>query len=282
VVRDDGSMMRAPELRRFADEHALVMISIAQMIEHRLRREPPVRRLAETVLPTAYGDFAMSVYASEADGQEHLTLVLGDVAEKGEVLVRAHSECLTGDVLGSLRCDCGDQLRESLRRIAAAGSGVLTYLRGHEGRGIGLAAKLAAYALQDRGRDTVAANLELGLPVDAREYGVVGQILGDLRVGSVRLLTNNPAKVAALVAAGIDVVERVPLVVPPGSANRRYLRTKRDRLGHQLPADELPADELPADELPADELPADELPADGLPGEDAELGGAWTTATAVG
>ena len=235
VVRDDGSMMRAPELRRFADENGLVMISIAQLIEHRIRREPRVRRLTETVLPTAYGNFSLLAHASEPDGHEHVTLVLGQVAEREQVLVRAHSECLTGDVFGSLRCDCGEQLRESLRRIAAAGSGVLTYLRGHEGRGIGLAAKLAAYALQDRGRDTVEANLDLGLPVDAREYGVVSQILRDLGVRSIRLLTNNPRKVAALVAAGTAVAERVPLVVPAGSDNRDYLRTKRDRLGHQLP-----------------------------------------------
>ena len=237
VVRDDGDLMRAPELRRFADEHGLVMISIAQLVAYRRRRDLRIRRLTQTVLPTVHGTFAVSAYASEPGGEEHLALVLGEVAGRERVLVRAHSECLTGDVLGSLRCDCGRQVQESFQRIAAAGSGVLIYLRGHEGRGIGLTAKLAAYALQDRGRDTVEANLELGLPVDARDYGVVGPILRDLGVRSVRLLTNNPGKIAALVEDGVDVVERVPLVVPSGPSNRRYLRTKRDRLGHALPAD---------------------------------------------
>lgn len=236
VVNDDGSMMRAPQLRELADEHDLPMISIAQLIGHRLRYEQLVRPLPATVLPTTYGTFGAHAFTSTIDGQDHLALVMGEVRDRTEVLVRVHSECLTGDVLGSLRCDCGDQLAEAMRRIAESGSGVLVYLRGHEGRGIGLAAKLAAYALQDTGLDTVEANLELGLPVDSREYGVAAQILRELGVRSARLLTNNPAKVGGLVAAGLPVASREPLIVPPTPANLNYLRTKRDRLGHVLPS----------------------------------------------
>lgn len=235
VVNDDGSMMRAPGLRRLADDHGLPMISIEQLIRHRLQHEPSARPLSSTVLPTAYGTFRAHAFATAVHGHDHLALVLGEVSERAEVLVRVHSECLTGDVLGSLRCDCGDQLAESMRRIGAAGAGVLVYLRGHEGRGIGLAAKLAAYALQDGGLDTVEANLELGLPVDSREYGDAAQILRALGVRSARLLTNNPAKVDGLVAAGLPVAGREPLIIPTTPTNVNYLRTKRDRLGHVLP-----------------------------------------------
>lgn len=235
VVNDDGSMMRAPGLRQLADDHGLPMISIGQLVEHRIKTELPVQRLATTVLPTAYGRFQAHAYTSMVDGRDHLALVMGDVADSNGLLVRVHSECLTGDAFGSQRCDCGEQLTESMRRIGQAGAGVLIYLRGHEGRGIGLAAKLAAYALQDAGHDTVEANLELGLPVDSREYGVAAQILRDLDVRSIRLLTNNPEKVQALTAAGIQVEERVPLVTDPTPANIGYLRAKRDRLGHVLP-----------------------------------------------
>jgi 3,4-dihydroxy 2-butanone 4-phosphate synthase/GTP cyclohydrolase II len=235
VVEDDGSMMRGPQLRRLADEHGLVMISIAQLIQHRIRTEPLVQRLSETTLPTRYGRFRAIGYASAVDGHDHVALVHGDLTGATEALVRIHSECLTGDVLGSQRCDCGDQLAESLRRIADVEAGVLVYLRGQEGRGIGLAAKLAAYALQDSGLDTVDANLELGFPVDGRQYGSAAQILRDLGVRSVRLLTNNPDKVQALAAAGMPVSAREPVLTAPTSANVDYLRTKRDRLGHALP-----------------------------------------------
>lgn len=235
VVNDDGSMMRTPGLRQFADEHGLPMISIGQLAEHRVRAELSVQRRSTTVLPTAYGCFQAHAYTSATEEREHLALVMGQTAERSGLLVRVHSECLTGDALGSQRCDCGEQLTDSLRRIGEVGAGVLIYLRGHEGRGIGLAAKLAAYALQDAGRDTVDANTELGLPVDSREYGVAAQILRDLGVRSVRLLTNNPDKVGALSAAGIQVDERVPLLTAPTPANVGYLRAKRDRLGHLLP-----------------------------------------------
>lgn len=193
-----------------------------------------VERLAVTTLPTAYGAFTAYGYRDAADGSEHLALVVGQVDGADDVLVRVHSECLTGDVLGSHRCDCGPQLHAALRQVAVAGRGVVVYLRGHEGRGIGLVDKLRAYALQDAGRDTVDANLELGLPADARDYGTGARILADLGVRSVRLLTNNPAKRTGLAAYGVDVVEQVPLVVPSNEHNRAYLRAKADRLGHVL------------------------------------------------
>lgn len=235
VVADDGSMRRAPALRELADDHGLPMISIEQLIAYRVRHERLTTRLSTTTLPTVHGTFAVHAYRSAIDDCDHVALVLGDITGATPVPVRVHSECLTGDVLGSQRCDCGEQLAESLRRIGVAGAGVLVYLRGQEGRGIGLAAKLAAYALQDAGRDTVEANLELGLPVDDREYWVAAQILRDLGVDGVRLLTNNPEKVRALAGAGVAVHEREPLVTVPTSANAGYLRTKRERLGHDLP-----------------------------------------------
>jgi 3,4-dihydroxy 2-butanone 4-phosphate synthase/GTP cyclohydrolase II len=235
VVNDDGTMKRAPQLREFADEHGLAMISIDQLVSYRRRHDVLVERAAETRLPTAHGDFTAYGFRIGFDGSEHVALVHGDVAGAEPVLTRVHSECLTGDVLGSRRCDCGPQLDESLRRITAEGRGVLVYLRGHEGRGIGLVAKLQAYQLQDGGRDTVDANLDLGLPADARHYTAASQILRDLGVGRVRLLTNNPGKVAALEEYGVTVTERVPLTPRPNDHNIAYLRTKRDRMGHVLP-----------------------------------------------
>jgi 3,4-dihydroxy 2-butanone 4-phosphate synthase / GTP cyclohydrolase II len=235
VIGDDGTMLRLPGLRAFANEHGLALISVEQLIEHRRRTERLVTRVAETVIPNAYGRWSAYGYRSDIDGIEHLALVYGDLADgDGEdVLTRVHSECLTGDVFGSHRCDCGAQLDAAMARIAERGRGVVLYLRGHEGRGIGLLAKLQAYQLQDNGVDTVDANLELGLPVDAREYSVAAQLLDDLGVRSLRLLTNNPAKVDALAAHGFGVT-RIPLPPQPTPDNLRYLATKRDRLGHQI------------------------------------------------
>ena len=257
VIGDDGTMMRLPALREFADEHGLALISIEQLIEHRRRTERLVTRVAETVIPNAYGNWRAYGYRSDVDGAEHLVLVLGEIegnietaagpAEAGEeVLTRVHSECLTGDVFGSQRCDCCAQLDAAMAKIAEHGRGVVLYLRGHEGRGIGLLSKLRAYNLQDAGEDTVDANLKLGLPVDAREYSVAAQLLDDLGVRSVRLLTNNPAKVEALAAHGFGVT-RIPLPAVATPQNLRYLTTKRDRLGHQL--DTLDERDLPAAEV---------------------------------
>ena len=233
VIGDDGTMLRGGELRKFADEHDLALISIEQLIEHRRRTERLVTRVAETVIPNAHGRWHALGYRSDADGTEHVALVLGDLLDGDDVLTRVHSECLTGDVFGSLRCDCGAQLDAAMAKIAERGRGVVLYLRGHEGRGIGLLSKLQAYELQDNGADTVDANLELGLPVDAREYSVAAQLLGDLGVRSVKLLTNNPAKVDALASHGFGVT-RIPLPSLTTPHNQRYLATKRDRLGHQL------------------------------------------------
>jgi 3,4-dihydroxy 2-butanone 4-phosphate synthase/GTP cyclohydrolase II len=235
VVNDDGTMKRAPELREFADEHGLAMISIEQLVTYRRRHDVLVERAAETRLPTAYGDFTAYGFRIAVDGSEHVALVHGDLSGDEPVLARVHSECLTGDVFGSRRCDCGPQLEESLRRVVAEGRGVVVYLRGHEGRGIGLVAKLQAYQLQDGGRDTVDANLDLGLPADARHYAAATQILRDLGVGTVRLLTNNPAKVTELEEYGVRVAERVALTPRPNGHNIAYLMTKRDRMGHVLP-----------------------------------------------
>jgi len=235
VIGDDGTMVRLPALREFADEHGLALISIEQLIEHRRRTERLVTRVAETVIPNAHGEWRAYGYRSDIDGTEHLALVFGDLsADDGEdVLVRVHSECLTGDVFGSQRCDCGAQLEAAMAEIAERGRGAVLYLRGHEGRGIGLLSKLKAYQLQDSGADTVDANLKLGLPVDAREYSVAAQLLDDLGVRSVQLLTNNPAKVEALAAHGFGVT-RIPLAPQATPHNLRYLTTKRDRMGHQL------------------------------------------------
>jgi 3,4-dihydroxy 2-butanone 4-phosphate synthase/GTP cyclohydrolase II len=234
VVNDDGTMARLPQLREFADTHGLALISIEQLIEYRRRNETQLTRQARTQLPNAHGLWQAYGYQHDIDGTEYLALTLGDVQAVDGVLTRLHSECLTGDVFGSQRCDCGAQLESSMAAIAAEGAGVVLYLRGHEGRGVGLLGKLRAYELQDAGADTVDANLHLGMPVDAREYSAGAQMLADLGVRSVRLLTNNPAKVTGLTSGGVDVKERVPLPSALTPYNLRYLTTKRDRLGHDL------------------------------------------------
>jgi len=234
VVNDDGSMARLPDLECFAQEHGLLMTSIADLIAYRQQREQLVRRVSSARMPTAHGDFVAHVYESMVDGEQHLALVRGTIDPSAPVLVRVHSECLTGDVFGSRCCDCGEQLDEALERIAGEGSGVVVYLRGHEGRGIGLAHKLQAYALQERGLDTVEANLALGLPVDTRSYGVGAQILADLGVGRMRLMTNNPDKCAGVAGSRLELVERIPLVIRPVAENVRYLKTKQEKLGHAL------------------------------------------------
>jgi len=233
VVNDDGTMARLPELRVFANTHDLALISIEQLIEYRRRNERQLSRQAQTRLPNAYGQWQALGYRHEIDGTEYVALVLGDVVGEG-VLTRLHSECLTGDVFGSQRCDCGTQLNAAMAAIAAEGRGVVLYLRGHEGRGVGLLSKLQAYELQDAGADTVDANTELGLPVDAREYSAGAQMLADLGVRSVRLLTNNPAKVTGLADCGVDITARVPLASAVTPFNLRYLITKRDRMGHEI------------------------------------------------
>lgn len=235
IAGEDGRMLRLPELIPFARKHGLTIISIEDLIAYRRSAEPTVRREAEVRLPTKHGEFTAYGYRSTVDGVEHIALVHGEIGDGEDVLVRVHSECLTGDVFGSQRCDCGPQLDASLDRIQAEGRGVVVYLRGHEGRGIGLMSKLRAYELQERGRDTLDANLELGLPADARDYGAGAQILADLGVRAVRLLTNNPDKSDALERHGITVTGREPMPVQAGEHNLRYLRTKRDRMGHDLP-----------------------------------------------
>ncbi len=233
VVNEDGSMARLPDLERFAAKHGLRLISIADLIAFRRRKEKLVRRVTEARIPTAFGDFRAIAYESH-DDRMHVAFVRGEPAGKANVLVRVHSECFTGDVMGSTRCDCGTQLQEALRRVAEAGEGVVVYIRGHEGRGIGLRHKLEAYALQDGGLDTVEANVELGFSPDARDYGVGAQILGDLGVSTMRLLTNNPTKRAGLEGYGLEIVERVPLEIDATPENLRYLQTKRDKLGHMF------------------------------------------------
>ena len=234
IVNDDGSMARLPQLEAFAAEHGLVLISIADLVRYRRSREKLVRRVSEARIPTRHGDFVAYVFESLLDGVEHLAFVRGDIAGQERVLVRVHSECLTGDVFGSLRCDCGVQLDLALAQVAAEGRGAVLYLRGHEGRGIGLGHKLRAYTLQDEGRDTVEANVELGFPVDSREYGIGSQILVDLGISTMRLMTNNPAKYGGLEGYGLEIVERVPLNVVPNQENIAYLRAKQDKLGHIL------------------------------------------------
>ncbi|MGD6750616.1 bifunctional 3,4-dihydroxy-2-butanone-4-phosphate synthase/GTP cyclohydrolase II [Streptomyces sp. BH105] len=235
IAGEDGVMLRLPELVPFARRHGLTIISIKDLIDYRRTSEPTVKREATVQLPTAFGEFTAYGYRSTVDGVEHVALVHGEIGDGEEVLARIHSECLTGDVFHSLRCDCGPQLEESMRRIVEEGRGVVVYLRGHEGRGIGLLSKLRAYELQEQGRDTLDANLELGLPADARDYAAGAQILGDLGVRSLRLMTNNPDKTEALTRHGLKVTEREPMPVTVGEHNLRYLRTKRDRMGHDLP-----------------------------------------------
>jgi 3,4-dihydroxy 2-butanone 4-phosphate synthase / GTP cyclohydrolase II len=238
VVNDDGTMARLPELEAFAAAHGLIIISIADLVRYRRHREKLVRRVSEARIPTNYGDFTAYVFESLLDGTEHMAFVRGEVAGKENMLVRVHSECLTGDVFGSMRCDCGLQLDLALRLIADEGSGVVVYLRGHEGRGIGLGHKFRAYTLQDQGLDTVEANVELGFPPDSREYGIGAQILVDLGVSTMRVMTNNPDKYGGLDGYGLEIVERVPLHVLPNHENIRYLRTKQQKLGHFLEIDE--------------------------------------------
>ena len=235
VVSEDGTMARLPELERFAAEHDLTIISIADLIAYRRRSEKLVHRVTEARIPTSFGTFTAVGYESD-DGRTHVALVKGEPAGKENVLVRVHSECFTGDILGSLRCDCGTQLRESMHRIDAEGEGVVVYIRGHEGRGIGLRHKLEAYALQDGGLDTVDANIELGFSPDVRDYGVGAQILVDLGISTMRLLTNNPSKRAGLEGYGLRIVERVPLQSEPTEENVGYLKVKRDKMGHLLDA----------------------------------------------
>jgi 3,4-dihydroxy 2-butanone 4-phosphate synthase/GTP cyclohydrolase II len=234
IVNDDGTMARLPQLERFAAEHDLRMISIADLIRYRRHREKLVRRISEARIPTKYGEFTAYVFESLLDGTEHMAFVRGEVAGQSDVLVRVHSECLTGDVFGSMRCDCGLQLDLALERVATEDQGVVVYLRGHEGRGIGLGHKLRAYTLQDQGRDTVQANVELGFPIDSREYGIGSQILVDLGITTMRVMTNNPAKYGGLEGYGLEIVERVPLRAHPTDENIAYLRAKQEKMGHLL------------------------------------------------
>jgi 3,4-dihydroxy 2-butanone 4-phosphate synthase / GTP cyclohydrolase II len=227
-------MARVPELERFAVEHDLLMISIADLVRYRRQTEKLVRRIAEARIPTKWGDFTCYAYESLLDGEQHVAMVKGTVAGEDDVLVRVHSECLTGDAFGSLRCDCGVQLDSAMQIIAEAKHGVVVYLRGHEGRGIGIGHKIAAYNLQERGLDTVDANLDLGLPSDSREYGIGAQILVDLGITTMRLITNNPTKRGGLEGFGLEITERVPSVVSVNPENLAYMRTKRERMGHLL------------------------------------------------
>ena len=236
IMRVDGTMARLPDLKRFASRYNLKIISVSELISYRLRKDRLIERVTETMLPTPYGQFRAVAYKSIIDPDEHLALVMGDITTPDPVLVRVHSQCVTSDVFGSLRCDCGEQIGQALQRIGEEGRGVLLYMR-QEGRGIGLHNKLRAYALQDEGMDTVEANHALGFPADRRDYGIGMQILADLGIREMRLLTNNPAKRAGLEGYGLKVVERVPIVVEPNAFNLRYLETKRTKLGHLLGVD---------------------------------------------
>ncbi len=233
IMSDDGTMARLPELRKFARKHKLKICSIADLISYRRSREKLVELVEVVKMPTDYGDFNLHLYVSRTDGQHHVALVKGDVREQSGVLVRVHSECLTGDVFGSRRCDCGPQLHQAMKQVSDAGCGVILYMR-QEGRGIGLGPKIQAYKLQEKGLDTVEANQKLGFPMDLREYGLGAQILCDLGLKTIRLLTNNPKKIVGLEGYGLKIVEQVPIRVSPNPHNARYLKTKREKLGHLL------------------------------------------------
>ena len=234
IVSDDGTMARLPELTKFAQTHDIPIISIADMIRYRNRHERLVERFSSARIPTIYGEFSAHIYRSSLDDVEHLAFVFGDLNENETPLVRVHSECLTGDVLGSLRCDCGSQLDLAMKLVAENGSGAIIYLRGHEGRGIGLGHKMRAYALQDEGMDTVDANVALGFAPDSREYGIGAQIIADLGIQKMRILTNNPAKYGGLQGYNLEIVERVPLISDSNPENVRYLQTKEERMGHLM------------------------------------------------
>ena len=233
IMSDDGSMARLPELMEFALRHQLKICSIEALIQYRRTREKLIEKMEVVQLPTDYGEFQLHLYRSKLDDQHHLALVMGDVASRDEVLVRVHSECLTGDVFGSRRCDCGPQLHQAMRQVAEAGFGVIVYMR-QEGRGIGLAPKIQAYKLQENGYDTVEANRKLGFPMDLREYGLGAQILVDLGLKRIRLLTNNPKKLIGLEGYGLEIVAQVPIRIAPNPHNEKYLQTKRDKLGHLI------------------------------------------------
>lgn len=243
LMNEDGTMMRMPALEAFARQHGLALLQIANLVAYRRRTEAIVEQVAEARLPTRHGPFSARVFRDVVEGREHIALVRGDVRGADSVLARVHSECVTGDLFGSLRCDCGAQLDAALERVASEGRGVVVYMRGHEGRGVGLIAKLHAYRLQDEGRDTVEANVELGLPIDSRNYDVGAQILTQLGLTTIRLMSNNPAKFAALEGYALRIVERVPLLTTPNAENARYLSTKRSKLGHLFEAPAIAAAE---------------------------------------